>query len=185
MGYEEVVRTLTLRPLDRLDTLACAGAISGPNGVSRNYLQAGEEEWAEGDEYDEGAEEETDESDSEEDEDFLQFEDKEYEEAEAIYVQACNDVRRDLRSRRKERGFVKHGRKSNGGSPKRAVAKDAKVIAEDPQRSRRRRSTSAALRVSSWPGRGASLARSWDTSAETVPSKPLLRHRVPRRRLWQ
>ena len=35
---------------------------------------------------------------------------------EAVYVQAYNDVRKDLRSRRKERGFVKHGRRSPSGS---------------------------------------------------------------------
>lgn len=72
MGYDEVVRKL--RPLDRLDTLARAGAISGPSGVNRTYL----DEWAEGDDYNEDAEEETNESDSVGDEEFLQFEDKEY-----------------------------------------------------------------------------------------------------------
>ena len=51
-----------------------------------------------------------------EDSDFIQFEDKEYDEMEAVYVQAYNDVRKDLRSRRKERGFVKHGRRSPSGS---------------------------------------------------------------------
>ena len=99
MEYDEVVRTL--RPLDRLDTLARAGAISGAGGTNRTYLQAGEDE-AEGGDYEEDFEEETEASNSEEDEDFLQFEGKEYEEAEAIYVQAYNDVRKDLRSRRRK-----------------------------------------------------------------------------------
>ena len=76
MGYDEVVRTL--RPLDRLDTLARAGAISGPSGVNLTYLDNYLDEWAEGDDYNEDAEEETDESDSVDDEEFLQFEDKEY-----------------------------------------------------------------------------------------------------------
>ena len=123
MEYDEVVRTL--RPLDRLDTLARAGAISGAGGTNRAYLQAGEDE-AEGGDYEEDFEEETEASNSEEDEDFLQFEDKEYDEAEAIYVQAYNDVRKDLRSRRKERGFVKHGRKANGGSPRKGRGKGCK-----------------------------------------------------------
>ena len=123
MEYDEVVRTL--RPLDRLDTLARAGAISGAGGTNRTYLQAGEDE-AEGGDYEEDFEEETEASNSEEDEDFLQFEDKEYDEAEAIYVQAYNDVRKDLRSRRKERGFVKHGRKANGGSPRKGRGKGRK-----------------------------------------------------------
>lgn len=35
---------------------------------------------------------------------FLMFEDREYDEMEAIYVQAYNDVRRDLKQRRRERG---------------------------------------------------------------------------------
>jgi hypothetical protein len=111
--------------LDRLDTLARAGAISGAGGTNRTYLQAGEDE-AEGGDYEEDFEEETEASNSEEDEDFLQFEDKEYDEAEAIYVQAYNDVRKDLRSRRKERGFVKHGRKANGGSPRKGRGKGRK-----------------------------------------------------------
>eukprot|EP00435_Cladocopium_sp_Y103_P076026 s33_g73.t1 len=89
MTYDEVAKTL--RPLDRLDTLARAGAMTGNN-----------------------------------DQDFMQFEDREYDEAEAIYVQAYNDVRKDLRSRRKERGFIKHGKRSSGGSSKKGRGKGRK-----------------------------------------------------------
>ena len=38
----------------------------------------------------------------------------EFDEAEAIYVQAYNDVRKDLRTRKRERGFVRH-RGTGGG----------------------------------------------------------------------
>ncbi len=50
--------------------------------------------------------------------DVIYFEDKEYDEVEAVYVQAYNDVRRDLKSRRKERGFIKHQSGGKGGKSK-------------------------------------------------------------------
>ena len=111
LSYDEVAKTL--QPLDRLDTLAKAGALStGTTG--KVYMQATGEDDEDEEHYDEEAEEELETED--EDSDFIQFEDKEYDETEAVYVQAYNDVRKDLRSRRKERGFVKHGRRSPSGS---------------------------------------------------------------------
>ena len=111
LSYDEVAKTL--QPLDRLDTLAKAGALStGTTG--KVYMQATGDDDEDEEHYDEEAEEELETED--EDSDFIQFEDKEYDEMEAVYVQAYNDVRKDLRSRRKERGFVKHGRRSPSGS---------------------------------------------------------------------
>ena len=112
MEYEEVVKAL--RPLDRLDTLARTGALAGTATTTRTYVQAGEGDDNEDDGYEEDTEEELDEDSDESG--FLEFEDKEHDEAEAIYVQAYNDVRRDLRNRRKERGFIRHGKKPNKGS---------------------------------------------------------------------
>ncbi|CAJ1392757.1 unnamed protein product [Effrenium voratum] len=57
--------------------------------------------------------------DEELEEDMMVFEDKEYDELEATWIQAYHtaykDVRRDLQARRKERGFVRH-RKGYGKS---------------------------------------------------------------------
>ena len=57
---------------------------------------------------------EDEESESSFDEDEMLFEDKVYDEDEAMYIQAYHtaysDVRRDLRDRRKERGFVKRSK---------------------------------------------------------------------------
>ena len=106
LTYDEVVKVLL--PLDRIETLTRSGALTGGN-ATRTYLQAGEDE---GDDQEEGESEDGAEDDDDSiATDFLEFEDREYDEAEAIYVQAYNDVRKDLRSRRKERGFVKHDRK--------------------------------------------------------------------------
>ena len=76
-------------------------------------------------EGDEGEDQFEESQGSEEDDSELQegeylFEDREYDESEAIYIQAYHsayaDVRRDLRDRRKERGFVK--RRPSGRSGK-------------------------------------------------------------------
>ena len=110
LSYEEVVNAL--RPLDRLETLSKAAALPGAVPVQRTFLQAGED--ADGTEDEEEPEEEEEEySDSELADDMLRFEDREFDEAEAIYVQAYNDVRKDLRTRKRERGFVRH--RGNGG----------------------------------------------------------------------
>ncbi|CAJ1399663.1 unnamed protein product [Effrenium voratum] len=75
-----------------------------------------EEEYA----YEEGGEESEEVMPDEElEDDMMLFEDKEYDEVEATWIQAYHtaykDVRRDLQARRKERGFVKH-RKGYGKS---------------------------------------------------------------------
>eukprot|EP00435_Cladocopium_sp_Y103_P068489 s448_g31.t1 len=105
-----------LRPLDRLETLSKAAALpGGAVPVQRTYLQAGED--ADDAEDEEEPEEEDEEySDSELADDMLRFEDREFDETEAIHVQAYNDVRKDLRTRKRERGFVRH--RGAGGSSK-------------------------------------------------------------------
>ena len=110
LSYEDVVNAL--RPLDRLETLSKAAGL--PGAVNRTFLQAGDETTA-GDDPEEEAEEEDYITESELSDGLLEFEDKEFEEAEAIYVQAYNDVRRDLRSRKKERGYVRHGKQPGTG----------------------------------------------------------------------
>ena len=70
--------------------------------------------------YEEGGEESEELMPDEElEDDMMLFEDKEFDEVEATWIQAYHtaykDVRRDLQARRKERGFVKH-RKGYGKS---------------------------------------------------------------------
>eukprot|EP00435_Cladocopium_sp_Y103_P055892 s1739_g18.t1 len=111
LAYDEVVNAL--RPLYRLETLSKAAALPGAVPVQRTYFQAGEDaEFAEDEEEPEEEDEEY--SDSELADDMLRFEDREFDETEAIYVQAYNDVRKDLRTRKRERGFVRH-RGAGGG----------------------------------------------------------------------
>ena len=109
LSYEQVVNAL--RPLDRLETLAKSAGLPGAvaSNTQRAFLQAGDE--TAGD-YEEEGEEEDYVTESEESDNLLYFEDKEFDETEAIYVQAYNDVRKDLKSRRKERGFVRHGKQT-------------------------------------------------------------------------
>ena len=115
-----------LRPLDRMDVLSKAANMSMKSTyATANYEDAehyvdenGEiyfaEEWFEEDDGD-WCEEESSPPPSD---DIVYFEDREYDEVEAIYVQAYNDVRRDLKSRRKERGFIKHHSGGKGGKSK-------------------------------------------------------------------
>ena len=114
LTFDEVAKAL--RPLDRMEVLTKGQNAS--KGVA-TFFEAekyqdeyGQEEG--GDEnngYEDEEYNEEDESMSSEplEEGFLMFEDREYDEMEAIYVQAYNDVRRDLKQRRRERGFVRHG----------------------------------------------------------------------------
>ena len=130
MTFDEVA--MMLRQLDRPELLAqAAGAELGSAGAKhypvvlseeRGYfeddynqgdltenLDVETEEDAEAAEYDEDDEEEASE---------LYFEDREYDEDEALYIQAYHsayasayaDVRKDLRDRRRERGFIKHNK---------------------------------------------------------------------------
>ena len=130
MTFDEVATML--RQLDRPELLAqAAGAELGSAGAKHypvvlsedrghfegdyNWEDPAEnldietEEDAEAAEYDEEAEEGASE---------LYFEDREYDEDEALYIQAYHsayasayaDVRKDLRDRRRERGFIKHNK---------------------------------------------------------------------------
>ncbi|OLQ12867.1 hypothetical protein AK812_SmicGene3197 [Symbiodinium microadriaticum] len=130
MTFDEVATML--RQLDRPELLAqAAGAELGAAGAKhypvvlseeRGYYEGDynqgdspenqdveTEEDAEAAEYDEEDEEEASE---------LYFEDREYDEDEALYIQAYHsayasayaDVRKDLRDRRRERGFIKHNK---------------------------------------------------------------------------
>ncbi|CAE7354183.1 unnamed protein product, partial [Symbiodinium sp. CCMP2456] len=106
-----------LRPLDRPELIAQAATAELGATASKHYPvlaltgdTAEEEQANEEDEFWEGEEEEDLASDEEE----MTFEDREYDEHEALYIHAYHsaysDVRRDLQNRKKERGFVRHPR---------------------------------------------------------------------------
>ena len=106
-----------LRPLDKPELIAqAANAELGSSGAKHFPVMKSEAEHASND-YDMGQDEDyiMEESEEEEDEedDQLEFEDREYQEDEMVYLQAYHtayaDVRRDLRDQRRERGFVRHG----------------------------------------------------------------------------
>ncbi|CAE7188254.1 unnamed protein product [Symbiodinium sp. KB8] len=127
-GNVEVISML--RPLDRPELIAQAanaelGATAAKHypvlGVDQNFDGGGSAEDNQDEDdgflYDEADEEET----LEEDESL--FEDREFDEDEAMYIKAYHsaysDVRRDLQNRRKERGFIRHrGRSESKGRPK-------------------------------------------------------------------
>ena len=119
-----------LRPLDRPEMIAkAAGQDVGQSNTGSGKLafaaqvygdQDGWDYEEDGYPYDEGdGESEELLPDEELEEDMMVFEDKEYDELEATWIQAYHtaykDVRRDLQARRKERGFVRH-RKGYGKS---------------------------------------------------------------------
>lgn len=107
-----------LRTLDRSEVLAKSSFGSSTSGVK--VLFQTDENPENSENYDEEFEEDDDYSEDESVEDgYYVFEDKkEFQEHGAIYVQAYNDVRRDLRERRKERGFVRHCKNVPGGKGK-------------------------------------------------------------------
>ena len=119
-----------LRPLDRPELLAqAAGAELGAQAAKHYPVIHPEDEGNNDvDEYDEEDAEEEESSESEFHEGEMLFEDREYEEDEALYIQAYHsayaDGRKDLNTRRKERGFVrrkgsaKEGGRSGKGSGK-------------------------------------------------------------------
>ena len=113
-----------LRPLDRMDVLSKATNMSmKASYATASYEDAEHYVDENGDIYyaEEWDDEELwweEESSPPPSDDVVYFEDKEYDEVEAIYVQAYNDVRRDLKSRRKERGFIKHQAGGKGGKSK-------------------------------------------------------------------
>ena len=102
-----------LRPLDRPELLAqAAGAELGAQASKHYPLMQRAEEEHEDHHTEEDDDENLDESsESELPEGELLFEDREYEEDEAMFIQAYHsayaDVRKDLNSRRKERGFIR------------------------------------------------------------------------------
>ena len=120
-AYEEVIQSL--RPLDRLDSLAKAGGLPGAATTTKTYMTAEPYDYDYFDEDEEEEDGEADDYDYEDDGDsvedgVLHFEDREYDEMEAVHVQTYNDVRKDLRSRRNERGFVNRRGKKPKGSGK-------------------------------------------------------------------
>ncbi|CAE7633607.1 unnamed protein product [Symbiodinium necroappetens] len=122
-----------LRPLDRPELLAqAAGAELGAGAKHFPVITDGNLE--DDDEADELLlqEEEEEESDSIQDDELL-FEDREYNEDEALFISAYHsayaDIRKDLKDRKKERGFVRHrsntpfrgrgrGRRTDRGPPR-------------------------------------------------------------------
>ena len=116
LSFDQVANML--RTLDRSEVLAKSSFGSSTSGMK--VLFQTDENPENSENYDEELEEDDDYSEDESVEDgYYVFEDKkEFQEHEAIYVQAYNDVRRDLRERRKERGFVRHRKNAPGGKGK-------------------------------------------------------------------
>ena len=118
-----------LRPLDRPDMIAQAANAALGSQAAKHFPVIREEEHPDEDEVEEdedkisGFDEILDEDeDGEPDDDSIWFEDREYDEDEALYVQAYHtayqDVRKDLQARRKERGFVQRRRDPRGTAPR-------------------------------------------------------------------
>ena len=111
MTFDQIAALL--RPLDRPELLAqAAGAELGAQASKHcPVMQHAEDEHDDLDDHEEGGENFDESSESELPEGELVFEDREYEEDEAMYIQAYHsayaDVRKDLNTRRKERGFVR------------------------------------------------------------------------------
>ncbi|CAE7483195.1 unnamed protein product [Symbiodinium natans] len=134
MGFEEVARLL--RPLDRPDLIAqAASAELGGGQAAKHYPvmnQAEEEDFSHEDDEDYEYHEDDDEEDemAELEDGEMLYEDKEFEEDEAIFLQAYHtaytDVRRDMQARRKERGFIRHGRTASKGKGKRGRSREGK-----------------------------------------------------------
>ncbi|CAE7808261.1 GIP, partial [Symbiodinium sp. CCMP2456] len=117
-----------LRPLDRPDMIAQAANAALGSQAAKHYPVIREEEEGgeeDGEDYDgengdygEEDEEFDDEFHEAQDEESLWFEDKEYDEEEACYIQAYHsayqDVRKDLQARRKERGFIQRRKDPRG-----------------------------------------------------------------------
>ncbi|CAE7918025.1 unnamed protein product, partial [Symbiodinium necroappetens] len=109
-----------LRPLDRPELLAqAAGTELGTAGAKHfPVVTDGNPEDEEEDEEQFLQEEEEEESDSLHD-DELYFEDREYNEDEALFISAYHsayaDIRKDLKDRKKERGFVRHRASASQG----------------------------------------------------------------------
>ena len=114
MSFAQVASLL--RPLDRPDLIAqAANAELGSQAAKHYPVMTQDDEHDDLEDDDDPDEDWTESEESEEDAiDEMTFEDREYDEDEATYIQAYHsayaDVRRDLQNRRKERGFVRHAR---------------------------------------------------------------------------
>ncbi|CAE6964999.1 GIP [Symbiodinium sp. CCMP2592] len=121
MSFEEVAKML--RPLDRPEMIAqAANAELGSAAASKHYPVIYHDQHVQ-QEYEEAGHEESEEEEvGDEDEEVppdgedlqIYFEDRTYDEDESLYLAAYHsayaDVRKDLRDRRKERGFIKHNK---------------------------------------------------------------------------
>ena len=117
-----------LRPLDRPDMIAQAATAALGNQAAKHYPVVREEDPPENENNeDEDEDEESYADEVEEDaqgdqqaEEGMWFEDREYDEDEALYIQAYHtayqDVRKDLQARRRERGFVQRRKDPRGQS---------------------------------------------------------------------
>ena len=110
-----------LRTLDRSEVISkgsMMGSSAGNNTTKAFFGMEAHEDDGQG-EDDGAASEEDDASTTTVSDGFIMMEDREYTEMEAVYLQAYQDVRRDLRQRRRERGYIKHqrqgGRKASRG----------------------------------------------------------------------
>ena len=124
MGFDEIANML--RPLDRPEMIAQAANAELGTSASKHYpvIYHDMSEPRQGQvEYEEINGEESEEEEAQEDDDEVQedgeeiqiyFEDRTYDEEESLYLAAYHsayaDVRKDLKDRKKERGFIKHNK---------------------------------------------------------------------------
>ena len=130
MRFDQVAAML--RPLDRPEMIAqVVGASLGPSASKHNPAISGdvppssmqffqEEDNQQYEDPDQGGPDESDDEESQElQEDEMYLEDRENEEDGAIFLQAYHsayaDVRKDMRDRRREHGFVKHNQSRPSG----------------------------------------------------------------------
>ena len=140
--WEQV--TGMLRPLDRPELIAQAAiAELGSSAASKHYpvLNLTKDDDDDPPDGEEELEEEEEEEEEGIDDEMITFEDREYDEHEAMYIHAYHsaysDVRCDLQSRRKERGFVKHLRQSpkgRGKGPRKGHRPSSSVSRSGPSR---------------------------------------------------
>lgn len=118
-----------LRTLDRSEVISKGSMMgsSAGNTATKAFFGMETMESAEGDGQGEDADAASDDDDGSSttlSDGFIMMEDREYTEMEAVYLQAYQDVRRDLRQRRRERGYVKHRRQGGHKAPHRGDRRD-------------------------------------------------------------
>ncbi|CAE7894961.1 unnamed protein product, partial [Symbiodinium necroappetens] len=127
-----------LRPLDRPDMIAQAANAALGNQAAKHYPVIREEDPVDDEEEDEEAQGDDGGEDlqfedvhGEFDDEGLWFEDREYDEDEAVYIQAYHsayqDVRKDLQARRKERGKGGRGHHMSRSKGDRGGAEDLRA----------------------------------------------------------